>query len=139
MLYRGADATGTSLGVGRPLGIMADGTVLALTDTALIALVPGGQVTILPTSPDLVGGVNSNGTMVAVKNAVSHAVDVYTLTPKSFQTTYVTTVRVDPLALAWTSSDTLDVIGADGAVSSYNISNNSSSLIASSSLPTPWP
>ncbi|HVX90337.1 MAG TPA: hypothetical protein VHC20_01735 [Candidatus Paceibacterota bacterium] len=140
MFYRGRDASSAKLGSGRPLGAMADGTLLAITDKGLEALVPGGDVVIMTASPDLVGAVNQDGTLVALRNPVSRNTDIYAIAPQSFQKMYVGSVTSDPLALAFDTNGTLYVVTADNVVAAYTVSAHAApALVGSTTLPNNWP
>ena len=141
MFYRGTNVSASSsLGVGRPLATMADGTLLALTDKGLIALVPGGSVAITSGSKNLVGAANSDGSIVALRNDVSRATDVYAIAPKSFQKSFLGTIDSDPLALAFDAKGSLYVIATTSSVSEYSVSLTAAPvLVATSTLANPWP
>jgi|GEM_PF-3414312 len=141
LFYRGANVSASSsLGVGRPLGTMADGTLLAITTNGLEALVPGGSVSITSSSKNLIAAANADATIVAFRNDVSRATDVYAIAPKSFQKTFLGTINGDPLALAFDAKGSLFVIATTSSVSEYSVSATAApTLIATSTLANPWP
>jgi len=141
MLYRGTTmSASSSLGAGRPIGTMSDKTVLAITEKGLIALVPGGSVTIMPASKDLVGAANGDGTIIALKNDTSRTTDIYAITPLSFQETYLGSVGVDPLAMAFGNDGTLYVLTASSSVSVYAVSATAAPVLAATTtIPNNWP
>ncbi|HVW71775.1 MAG TPA: hypothetical protein VHB93_01325 [Candidatus Paceibacterota bacterium] len=141
MLYRGTTVSASSsLGVGRPLGTMADGTLLAITDTGLVALVPGGTVSLTTAPSDLVAAAKQDGSVVAMRNSVSRAIDLYSIAPKSLQKSFLGTINEDPLALTFGPAGDLYVIATTSAVNVYTVSATAApSLAATSTLPNPWP
>jgi hypothetical protein len=140
-LLSGSGDSSAVVGTGRPLGLMQDGTALVLTDKGLTAYVQGAKVVAIPgAGADGVGAVSADGSLAALRNADTHATDLYSIAPKSFKATFVASIPGQTTAVAFSDAGTLYILTEDGAVTSYTVSADAAPVLAGMAhLVNPWP
>jgi hypothetical protein len=134
------NAGGTALGVVRPLVARKDGSVLALTPAGLVSLTSAGSnVLIAGGSNDLIGALSPDASLAALKNPLTRAADLYSLTASS--SSYLGSIPGNSLALAFSKSD-LFVLSASSTVAVYSVSpvpGQAPKLVGTFTLPNQWP
>jgi hypothetical protein len=119
---------------------MDDGTALALTPDGLVAYVSGGHVSALKGSGLVIGALSPDKTTVAIGSSAARSTDLYRIAPKSFALTFIGSISLDATALAFSDTSTLLILTKDGTLSRYSIpATGSPSLVATTTLPNPWP